>query len=171
MIIADSREKNIAHILKYFDKHGIEYTVRKLDVGDYMIDGQPDVVVDRKQSLGEMTVNMFSKDKARFYREIRRAREQGIRLIILCEQGRKFHNITDVAHWTNKYSRVSGPRLADAIFKLEMGYGVETYFCEKQQTGRRIIELLTGNDGKGGHAEHEHRQKNDSDGQADGVGD
>lgn len=165
-IIIDSREKPAATkaITTYFDKHDIAWRKEKLDTGDYMIEGRPDVVVDRKQSLYEMTVNMFSRDRARFYREVRRAREQGIRLIILCEHGRKIRTITDVAHWSNEYSKVSGPRLADAIFKLEMAYGVETYFCEKRQTGRRIIELLT-------EDKDEHRQTDDGDGQAVGHGD
>ena len=71
----DSREKPqaIEKILAWFDNHGIEWEKKKLDTGDYMIEGKPDIVVDRKGDLLELAHNMLTADKARFYREIRRA--------------------------------------------------------------------------------------------------
>ena len=53
MIICDSREQKNAHILRYFERHGIEYQVRKMDTADYMVEGQPNIVVDRKQNQRE----------------------------------------------------------------------------------------------------------------------
>ena len=35
MIIVDTRERKWDHIKKYFDEHGVEYVVQKLDEGDY----------------------------------------------------------------------------------------------------------------------------------------
>ena len=43
-LTVDSREKKNSHILAWFDKHGIEYEVKKLDVGDYMIDGGTNIL-------------------------------------------------------------------------------------------------------------------------------
>lgn len=144
-IAVDSREKPqaIEKIIAYFDRHGIEWEKKKLDTGDYMIEGQPDVVIDRKMSLLEMAHNMLTADKARFYREIRRARESGIRLVILCEHG-GIHDLNDVKQWKPRFGRSSGKKLADAIFRLEISYGVPTFFCDPRSSGRRIIELLTG---------------------------
>ena len=98
-IFVDSREKPqaIQGILAYFDRHEIEWERVKIDTGDYMLEGQPDLIVDRKQSLGELAHNLLSPDRARFYREIRRAREAGIRLIILCEHG-GVKGLEDVKH-------------------------------------------------------------------------
>ena len=140
----DSREKPqaIKGIIAYLDRHGIEWEKRKLDTGDYMLDGHPDTVIDRKQSLLELAHNLLSPDRGRFYREVRRARQSGIRLIILCEHG-GIHNIEDVKNWKNPHGKVTGRALADAIFRLEIGYGVPVMFCDKRSTGRRIIEILT----------------------------
>lgn len=141
----DSREKEhaIQGIVSYFDRHGVEWERRKLDVGDYMIEGQPGVIVDRKMSLTEMAHNMLTADRGRFYREVRRARDAGINLIILCEHG-GIHGLEDVARWKPKFGRSSGKKLADAIFRLEIAYNVPVFYCDPRSTGRRIIELLTG---------------------------
>lgn len=145
-ILIDTRDKvqAISGITAYFDRHGVEWERRKLDTGDYMVEGQPYLVIDRKQSLSELAHNMFSFDKARFYREIRRARDQGIRLVILCEHGPDVRSLEDVKRWKPKYGRVSGRDLADAIFRLEMSYQVPVLFCSKRSTGKRILEILAG---------------------------
>ena len=142
MIISDTREQTNSHILKYFEKHGIEYEVRKVDTGDYMNTDNPTTRVERKKNLQELAHNLLSPDRARFYREVRRARADGIRLVILCEE-RGISGLEDVRGWVPKYGRVSGKALADAIFKLYVAYQVPVLYCDKRSTGRRIVELLT----------------------------
>ena len=117
MIICDTREKKNEHILKWFDKYGFSYHTRMLDTADYMIDGQPGIRVDRKQNLSELAHNLLSKDRARFYREIRRARDAGIKLYFVCEHGHGIESIDDVAKWENPYGKVTGKSLRDAIYK------------------------------------------------------
>lgn len=143
-ILIDTRDKEhaIRGIIAYFDRHGIEWERRKLDTGDYMLEGHPERVVDRKQSLQELAHNMLSADRARFYREIRRAREQGIELTILCEHG-GIRDLKDVAKWKPRFGKASGRSLADAIFRLEIGYGVPVLYCDPRSTGRRIVEILS----------------------------
>lgn len=143
MYVCDTREKTNEHILKYFDRHTIQYKVEKVDTGDYMNTENPLVRVERKKSLGELAHNLLSPDKSRFYREVRRAREQGIQLVILCEHG-GIKNLDDVKKWRNPYGKVTGKTLADAIFKLYIGYHIEVFFCDKRSTGRRICEILNG---------------------------
>lgn len=139
----DSREKKNAHILAWFDKHGIEYEVRKLDVGDYMIDGGA-TSVDTKRSIDELSTNMLNRsDHARFWREVRRAKDTGIKLIILIESN-KYTDIPSLIDWKSKYSSVNGRSLIDAIYRAHISYGVEFIFCSKRATGRRIVELLQG---------------------------
>ena len=150
MLIVDSREKWTQSdqakpgrsVRNYFHRHKIEYTVQKLEVGDYMYpDGK--VSVDRKQSLQELATNLMNRsDSARFWREVRRARELGIQLIVLIEQGGNYHSIRDVAGWKSEYSPVTGGRLIAEMTRLEMAYGVRFEFCDKRSTGRRILELL-----------------------------
>ena len=143
-VIVDTREKEHKHILAYFDRHGIAYTEQKLDEADYMIQGREHLVIDRKRNLGELSSNLLNKtDSSRFWREVRRCREKGKKLIVLCEHGGSIKTIDDVAGWTNKYSGVSGRSLRKEIYRVHITYGVEFLFCDKRSTGRRIIELLT----------------------------
>ena len=141
-----TRERKNEHIKAYFEKHCIEYEIRKLDVGDYQIEGKPQISVDRKRSLGELSHNLMNpKDHSRFWKEVRRAREQKIKLFVLVEHGGQIKSIEDVAKWTDKYSGVSGRSLMDAIYRLHIGWGVEILFCSKQQTAKKIIEVLSQN--------------------------
>lgn len=143
MLIVDTREKKNDHILAYLDRHGIEYAVRKIDTGDYMDDANPLVAVERKASLAELAHNMLSGDRKRFYNEIRRARSDGIKLTILCEEA-SVKTFSDVRKWVPKYGKATGKALSDAIFRLEIGYGVPVLFCHKRSSGRRILEILSG---------------------------
>lgn len=144
LIVSDTREKANEHILKYFDKHGIEYRVAKIDIGDYMCEENQTIRVERKKNLNELAMNMCSPDRMRFYAECRRAHDAGVRLIVLCEQGGGIKTFDDVRSWKNKYGKVTGRMLQDAIFNLQMAYGIPVLFCDKRSTGRRIVEILTG---------------------------
>ena len=147
MLICDSKEKKNEHILRYFDRHGIDYKIRKLDVGDYMFEGGT-ISVDTKRSVDELASNMLNRnDHARFLREAKRAADSGVKLIVLLETS-KYKSIPDLATWRSKYSGISGRALMDAVYKTHIAYGVEFLFCPKISTGRRIIELLSCTDGK-----------------------
>lgn len=115
---------------------------QKLDTGDYMDSERMDITIDRKQDLGELLHNMCSRDKRRFWDEIRRAHEAGIRFIILCEHGGNYKDIKDVAGYRDRHSRVPGRALMDQMYRAQIAYGVEFRFCDKRSTGRRIAELL-----------------------------
>ena len=146
-MIVDTREKKNSHILKYFVVHDVDYEERKLDVADYRIEGKNDIAVDRKQNLDELARNLMNRaDHSRFWKEVRRAKEQGIRMIILCEHGGQIKSIPDVAGWHSKYSPVSGRVLMEEIYRVHISYGVDFIFCSKRSTGKRILELLGWND-------------------------
>ena len=146
-MIVDTREKKNSHILKYFVVHDVDYEERKLDVADYQIEGKTDIAVDRKQNLDELARNLMNRaDHSRFWKEVRRAKEQGIRMIILCEHGGHIKSIPDVAGWHSKYSPVSGRVLMEEIYRVHISYGVDFIFCSKRSTGKRILELLGWND-------------------------
>ena len=146
-VTCDSRERKNEHILRYFDRHGIDYEIRKLDVGDYMFEGGT-ISVDTKRSVDELASNMLNRnDHARFLREAKRAADSGVKLIVLLETS-KYKSIPDLREWRSKYSGISGRSLMDAIYKTHISYGVEFLFCPKISTGRRIIELLSCTDSK-----------------------
>ena len=147
-ILVDSREKAraITKILAEFDRQGIKHVSTKLLVGDYQNLDNPRLVIDRKQNLSELCLNVCQQRK-RFVAELERAAQYGIKLIILCEHGGDIKTLSDVAHWANPRLQVSplavsGERLYKILTALKAKYGTEFLFCTKQQTGRKIIRLL-----------------------------
>lgn len=147
MIIVDSREKKNSHILKYFISHDIEYVVQKMNVADYQIQGEDFLVIDRKQNLEELSRNLTNRsDHSRFWKEVRRAKQNNIKMIILCEHGGQIKDIKSVANWNSKYSPVSGRHLMEEIYRVHIAYGVDFLFCDKRSIGRKIVELLGGSE-------------------------
>lgn len=145
LILCDTREKEWDNVRRWFDRNGVDYIRCKLDTGDYMLYGNNSISIDRKRNLAELSKNLMNaKDHSRFWKEVRRAKESGMRLVVLCEHGGGVKSIKDVAKWRDKYSGVSGRALMDEIYRVHISYGVEFLFCDKRTTGRRIVEILTG---------------------------
>ena len=143
--MADTRQQKGKHenIEKYCKENGITIENRCLSVGDYMLPGGK-ISVDTKKDLNELCRNLMNrKDHSRFWREVRRAKEQGIKLYILVEHGRKINSIEDVATWEDKFSKVSGRVLMNEIYRVHISYCVEFIFCSKKETGKKIIDILT----------------------------
>ena len=145
MILIDSREKKYEHIARYFDLHGIEYRVEKLDVGDYMDSENLTLIIDRKRNLNECAQNLYSPDSGRFWRELRRAHENHVKLVFLVEHGAGIRSIEDVKTWTSPYSyKITGRKVSNEMFKTHLAYGVDWKFCRKSETGKKILEILGG---------------------------
>jgi len=146
VLLEDTRNKIGKHknVHAYCEKHGIELIRECLDVGDYMLpDGK--ISVDTKKDLSELATNLLNpQDKKRFMREVKRAREAGIQLVVLCEHGGKIKDLQSVAQWESSYSPVKGRALVDAMHRLTVSYGVRFEFCQKRSTGKRIVEILEG---------------------------
>lgn len=144
----DSREKPraITRILAEFQKQGVKYYTSKLYVGDYMNLDNPRLVIDRKQNLNEVALNVCQEHK-RFVDELTRARDAGIHLIILVEHGRSIETLEDVIWWDNPRLQVSpkamtGEKLYKIMCTISEKYGCEWAFCQKANTGKKILELL-----------------------------
>lgn len=149
MLLVDSREKwtqkerpPANSMGDWFLRHGVNYRVQKLNVGDYMLEGGS-VTVDTKQDLEELSRNLMNRaDHARFMKEVRRSQEQGLRLVILCRHGGKIKTIQDVAGWSSRYSPVNGRDLLNEIYRVHISYGVDFAFCDKRSTAKKILEIL-----------------------------
>ena len=162
----DTREKPkaIELIMKEFEEHCIKTFRSKLYVGDYQSLDNPRLVVDRKQNLQELCGNVCQQHE-RFKAELIRAKEQGIKIIILCEHGEGIQSIEDVYFWKNPrkhrviWRTVNGKRvktvlsekaadgckLYKSVCTIRDRYGVDFVFCEKEESGKKIIEILGGN--------------------------
>lgn len=151
----DSREKAkaITKILAEFDRQVVDYFVSKLYIADYMNMDNPRLVIDRKQSLSELCNNVV-QDHKRFAAELIRAKEHGIHVVVLVEHGHGIRCLQDVINWQNPRLKqspmaVSGERLFRILSTMQNNrdrYDVEFLFCDKNETGKRIIEILGGND-------------------------
>ena len=159
-IQVDSREKAhaITRILEHFHASGVKYYISKLYIGDYMNLDNPRVIIDRKQNLDELCGNVCRQHE-RFRAELIRAQENGIRLIILCEHGHGIKSLDDVLFWRNPRARTKklingrwvwteqkvmhGDTLYKILCTMQRKYGVSFLFCDKGETGRRIVEILS----------------------------
>lgn len=159
----DSREKAraIRNIIKTFDESGVNHFSSKLLVGDYMNLDNPRLIIDRKQNLQELCGNVCQQHE-RFKRELMKAMRANIQLIILVEHGPDINNLEDVFFWQNprkhevrwrvvngkkeKYvvsaKAVDGNQLYKSLCTIRDRYNVRFEFCQKKDTGKRIIELL-----------------------------
>ena len=149
-IICDTREhpRAITKILAEFDKQGIHVVRRALKFADYWNPDNPDRIVDRKQNLLEVAGNVVQQ-RERWLREVDRCNRAGCHLIVLVEHGGAIRTLDDVIRWKNPRLRVSplavsGERLFKIMKAMELKHGIEWQFCSKPQTGKKIIELLRG---------------------------
>lgn len=161
----DTREhaKEWERIKWQFDALGVQYFRSKMYVGDYQSLDNPRLVIDRKKDLQEICGNVCQQHE-RFKAELLRAKEQGIKLIILCEHGADIKSLEDVFFWQNprkyqiRWKTVNGKRVKDVISAKAVDgnqlykslctirdrYGVSFIFCTKEETGQKIIEILGG---------------------------
>ena len=169
MLYCDTRQHAGKHDAKmrWWEAHGVDTEVRKLDFGDYMTDGS-NISIDTKRGVAELAQNV-RRDHARFRREIERANEAGCRLVVLVENTDGITRVADVRSWRNPHCRsckvrrhagcdpmastggcarhrtvkpIQGPQLAKTLGTMEERYGVEFAFCRPQDAARIICERL-----------------------------
>lgn len=164
-IQVDTREhaKEWERIKGKFDALGVQYFRSKCYVGDYVSLDNPRLAIDRKRDLQEICGNVCQQHE-RFKAELLRAKEQGIKLVILCEHGADIKSLEDVYFWQNprkyqiRWKTVNGKRVKDVISAKAVDgnqlykslctirdrYNVDFVFCQKEETGQKIIEILSG---------------------------
>ena len=140
-VVVDTREQQNAHITEFFDKKDIEYTPRKLDIGDYACqidDGtfERSFVVERKHNLDELCANLTA-DRNRFEREFLRAKAFGTKVFLVIEE----------ASWEDVYlqnyrSKLSSKALLASLFAWQTRFNVTILFCKKSNTPQLIYGLL-----------------------------
>ena len=145
----DSREHKweLARIHRQLTALGCKTIVTKLYVGDYQSLDNPRLVIDRKKDLQEICGNVTQQHE-RFQRELLRAQEAEIQLIILIEHGDDIQSLEDVYFWDNPRlsespKATTGKSLYRSLCTIRDRYHVRFEFCNKHNTGQRIMELLT----------------------------
>ena len=152
-LLIDTREKPraIEAITKTFDAAGITYERTKLLIGDYMDFQRPETIIDRKQSILELAQNC-TRDHVRFRAELERAKKAGAKLVILVEQNRykdgnewrHVEDIADLMRWSNEHTSIRGEKVYRVLASWRSKYGIEVVFCDKRSTGKRILQIIYG---------------------------
>lgn len=152
-LLIDSREKPkaIKSIVKYFDSIDLHHETSKLLIGDYMDWNKPGIIVDRKQNIAELAKNC-TQDHERFRRELERAKKAGTTLVLLVEQNRykdrdnwiRVETIEDLMLWSSPHTTIVGEKVYRVLRSWMAKYPLQVQFCDKRQTGKRIIEIIYG---------------------------
>ena len=164
----DTREhKNEAErIERQFDAMGVAHFRSKLYCGDYQSLDNGRLVIDRKKDLQELCGNVTQQHE-RFRRELIRAQEAGIHVIVLCEHGSGIDRLTDVYFWENPRltkmkwvvengkpkqvqaypNAITGEKLMKILQTISAKYSVQFEFCEPANTGETIVRFLGGDCG------------------------
>lgn len=149
VLFEDVRNKPGKHrnIHIYCEKQGIKIVRQCLNVGDYMIANKGDIVVDTKYGVPELAMDVFQSHE-RFRRELERAKDCGIQLIILTEEklpGGRLDN------WKSPLGRDGKPLhkfdpaiLRKAMITMQERYGVKFRFCDGRSTGKVLMAYLKG---------------------------
>lgn len=148
-IIIDTREKEIDHIIKAFEKNNVPYEKRSLPIGDYIVEGPsgyvPNVVIERKASIDEIISNLLdtaTKDENgnnRFTRELIRAKKANKKFILLIEDEKFYINLLK-----GNYRSKMNPKAAKGqIMSLQAKYpNLSIMPIEKKLVGSYIHSVL-----------------------------
>lgn len=160
-ILVDSNEQPSQRAFKRYESFGCPYKTQKLDYGDYtynftLPNGEPlyeaekrvypDVIVERKMDLGELSSCFTGKTDAesklqgvrnRFEREFVRAKKHGTSIYLLVED----------ATWENlingRYNTKFNPAAYFASITAWMArYDIKVIFCKQETSGKIIKEIL-----------------------------
>ena len=166
VLLEDTRNPEDKHrnVHEWARAKGVTIIRTKLLVGDYTLPTDQSRCVDTKSGMQEVYSNLVQQHE-RFRAECELAQKAGILLTVLVEEP-GMSRLEDVNGWKNprrekwfrihaahkagKFMKVTIPKVpplpSDRIFTMmqTMGekYGVEWVFCNKNETGARIWELL-----------------------------
>ena len=160
-VLVDTREQPSARALKRYKRFGCPFRRQKLEYGDYtfsfvMPDGselftessevRPEVVVERKANLEELSGNLTEKQQLkhkamnvrnRFEAELRLARENGASVYLLIEDA----TLSDVLN--HQYdTRLNEVAFFHTLTAFMARYDLKLIFCQHDETGSIIKEIL-----------------------------
>lgn len=134
----------------YIQEKGLkvgDYTIAvKLPAGE-VINFQDKIVIERKKDLNELCCNFFDKKdeegKTRLERELDRAKEQGIKVILLVETDNMHNKILSSKHFRfDKASKVSPKAFNSILRSLQAKYDISIEYCDKKDSARLIHDIL-----------------------------
>lgn len=146
-VIKDSREQE-GYTFERFSSRYHEckgMIVRKLDTGDYSIEGLEDkICIERKARVSELAINL-GKDKRRFMNEIERMKEFPFKFLVLefsLEDVMDFPERSDIPEekWssiviTNKY-------MLKMLIEFQMYDDIHVIFCGNKKNAKLVVSSI-----------------------------
>ena len=126
-----------------------DYTIAVQLPGGEVINFQDKVVIERKADLNELCCNFFDKKdeegKTRLERELDRAKEQGIKVILLVEVDNMHSKILSSKYFRfDKASKVSPASFNAILRSLQAKYDISIEYVKKKiQQGLYMIFCIT----------------------------
>ena len=137
----------------------VQYYIKDkgLKVGDYtiavqlptgeVINFQDKIVIERKADLNELCCNFFDKKdsegKTRLERELARAKEQGIKVVLLVEVDNMHSKILSSKCFRHDRASKVSPASFNAILRsLQAKYNISIEYCRKEDSARLIYDIL-----------------------------
>ncbi|GAA0107356.1 ERCC4 domain-containing protein [Clostridium tertium] len=151
-IVVDTREQVNQHIISYFDKKKIKYTVRKLDQGDYScyIESNEETIplgvirdwyfdnniaIERKNSVDELIQSI--KDRDRFENEFCRLNKYGIKSHMIIED-KDFYTKLATGDYRSEYKKESAIASYETLISR---YDIKVHGHDKKEVGYRIHKI------------------------------
>lgn len=142
-IIQDSREQHPLDLSFFTSSSIIE---RKLNTGDYTIEGLEDILfIDRKATTSELALN-FGSDWNRFKAELERTRSFKYKYI-LCEFPEEylseFPNHSGIPKYRWKYLKIKSGFLIKKVGEIADQYEIVFIFCNgSNDAARQLIYIM-----------------------------
>jgi len=132
-IIVDTREQ---HPLEFRQSKLIEGVIkRKLDVGDYSIEGYEDKIAIERKSAADL-FQTLGKGHRRFKKELERAKDCDYFLILI---EAPFSVIRDKAFEGSHYTQMSGDVILQICFTLRIKHKIDVMFCNGRPEATGIV--------------------------------
>lgn len=143
-ILVDTREQDTEQLAQRLATLGHQYRRETLDAADYMVEYQTEegdtvrlpVAVERKMSLDELAM-CFTSDRERFFREMERLFEAGIKTYLLVEK----------ASWEKVQkgdyrSKMGASSMLGSLLWWSVHYNFHIIFCKQATSGWLIGNIL-----------------------------
>ena len=146
-VIVDSREQKWAHIENALKATETPYIKTKLNYGDYTctavgtkfqtISLADKYVIERKRSIDELVGN-FTKGRARFDREFKRAMADNAKVFLMIEDANLWRNICN----HNYRSKMPPKALLATLCSWQARFNITVISCDPQDSGTIIKGVL-----------------------------
>lgn len=146
VLIVDSREKPTRQFKDRLKTIGLPHEQYKLCCGDYSIKCdtitlENKVVIERKMNLDELAM-CFGRERKRFEAEFERAKENGIRIYLLCEGSSWSRLYNEQAYKIYCKSKYPAKALIASLLAWQVRYDMVVVLCDVEESPLLIRDIL-----------------------------